>query len=35
MEKFNLHRITAKFIPQLLTNNQKEQYVAFSQELLH
>jgi len=35
MEKLNLHPITAKFIPRLLTNNQKEQYVAISQELLH
>lgn len=35
MEKLNLHHITPELIPQLLTNNQKEQYVAFSQELLH
>jgi hypothetical protein len=35
MEKLNLHHITAKSIPWLLTNNQKEQYVAISQELLY
>jgi hypothetical protein len=34
-KNLNLHPITAKFIPQLLTNNQKEQYVAISQELFH
>jgi hypothetical protein len=34
-EKLNMHHVTAKFVPWLLTNGQEEQHVVISQELLY
>jgi hypothetical protein len=34
-EKLNMHPVAAKFIPRLPTNEQKEQCIAISQELLY
>jgi hypothetical protein len=33
-EKLGMHRVAAKVVPRLLTDEQKEQRVAISQELL-
>jgi hypothetical protein len=33
-EKLGMHHVAAKFVPRLLTNEQNEQRVAISQELL-
>ena len=33
-EKLNMHRVAAKFVPRLLTDEQKEQRAAIFQELL-
>jgi histone-lysine N-methyltransferase SETMAR len=32
-EKLGMHRVAAKFVPRLLTDEQKEQLVGISQEL--
>jgi hypothetical protein len=34
-EKLNMHRVAAKFVSRLLTDEQKEKRVAICQELLH
>jgi len=34
MENLNMHRVAAKFVQRLLTDEQKEQRVAICQELL-
>jgi len=33
-EKLNMHRVTAKFLPRVLTKDQKANHVNISQELL-
>jgi len=33
-EKLHMHRVSAQFVPRLLTNDQKENRVEISQELL-